>query len=382
MPDPNPFLLLERNARDDPRGLFLRTADDSITNADAVILAKQIAFELRRLGLAAGDVVAIDLPDRLGALFTWAVYHEAAISTVLPPGTRPDAAVPVRWLVSNHESAQHGDARSVHVDARFLQLVSENPYGIRPSEAAVDTLRIVFSSGTTGTPKAMAMGRHLERVFGAALPSWFAGGPVLSLMDLGTAAGIGELYLAVTAGQPYLCAGGAAPAEIIRLIRSAEVATLKGSPHKILALLDELEAEGGTLPSLTTVAISGTSMPAAAAERLRRSAPGCTVRINYGSTEAGGATSRRDASDDPADVGHPVPGTVLEIVDDRDQPVDPGTEGWIRYRSPGMAHGYLGDPEASARAFRDGWFHPGDRGVLRADGGLTLRTRTTDLLNA
>jgi acyl-CoA synthetase (AMP-forming)/AMP-acid ligase II len=47
-----------------------------------------------------------------------------------------------------------------------------------------------------------------------------------------------------------------------------------------------------------------------------------------------------------------------------------------------MVDRYLGDPGATARSFKDGWFYPGDMGLIRPDGGLTLAGRDSELLNA
>jgi acyl-CoA synthetase (AMP-forming)/AMP-acid ligase II len=47
-----------------------------------------------------------------------------------------------------------------------------------------------------------------------------------------------------------------------------------------------------------------------------------------------------------------------------------------------MVHEYLGAPDATRRAFRDGWFYSGDLGFIRPDGGLALTGRETEVLNA
>src|SRR5690606_316615 len=98
--------------------------------------------------------------------------------------------------------------------------------------------------------------------------------------------------------------------------------------------------------------------------------------------EAGGATSRLYESDDPFDAGHITPGSSVEVVDEDDVPLPQGEVGRIRHRSFGMVHEYVGEPEATARAFRGGWFYPGDLGFIRSDGGLTLTGRETEVLNA
>lgn len=381
MPE-NPFLYLQRNADERPTAAFLRTPTRTISNADAVVEVKKLAYELRRLGVTAGQVVALDVPDALSVVFTEAIYHEAAISTVIPPGHVVGEAFRVDWVFSSRAAHPQGDARMVPVDATFLQRVAENPYGIRPSEEPIETLRIVFSSGTTGRPKAVALGRDMERAMDAALDSWVQAAPSLCLMDTGTVAGVGEFFLSVKAGVPYLSTAGHDDAAIVRLIDAAQVRTLRGSPNQLAALVDELDAQGRTIPSVATVISSGTFLPPRVAERIRAVTEGCMLLTGYGSTEAGSGAQRVYTSADPYDAGQIARGTTLEIVDDQHRPVPAGVTGRIRYRSFGMATGYLGDPEATASAFHEGWFYPGDLGHLREDGGLTLAGRESERLNA
>jgi acyl-CoA synthetase (AMP-forming)/AMP-acid ligase II len=123
-------------------------------------------------------------------------------------------------------------------------------------------------------------------------------------------------------------------------------------------------------------------MPTALATRLRRRTEGCEVYTLYGSTEATIATARYYDSDDPFDAGLPFAGSEIEIVDDADERLPSGQVGRIRHRHPNMITGYLGDPESTARNFRNGWFYPGDLGFIRPDGGLTLAGRSSELLNS
>ena len=377
----NPFLYLQQHSDRTPDAVFSRTPERAVTYREAVTLVTQFAYELRRLGMRAGDVVAIDLPDALSILVTEAVWHESGITTVIPDGVViPE--VGVRWMLTNRASTPQPGATVVRVDAAFLQHVQENPTGIRPSEVPVDILRIAYSSGTTGTPKAIALSRALEAALDAELEVWFQRGATLTLMDSGTPWGLGEFFFSVKRGQQYLCLGGGGAPAAVRLIELGDARILKGSPAQLAALVDVLEAEGRTLPHIHTVMFAGTVMPPGVAERLRRVTEGGTIIGVYGSTEAGGAAARLYDTDDPFDAGRPQPGSQLEIVDDDDVPVPAGTVGRIRHRSPGMAHEYIGDPAATAEAFRGGWFYPGDRGFFRPDGGLTLTGRETEVLNA
>jgi len=102
--------------------------------------------------------------------------------------------------------------------------------------------------------------------------------------------------------------------------------------------------------------------------------------VRYGATECGAismAGPNQHDADDP--VGVPCAGVEVEIVG-RSVPARVGETGEIRVRAPGMATGYLDSPDDTAKRFRDGWFHPGDLGILRSDGQLVVLGRTDDMI--
>jgi acyl-CoA synthetase (AMP-forming)/AMP-acid ligase II len=222
----------------------------------------------------------------------------------------------------------------------------------------------------------------MEQLMDAALATWFQAGPNLTTMDTGTAPGLGELFLSVKAGHPFLSVGGATAEATARMITDQSVRTLKGSLAQVVELVDHVESAGGALATIDVVQVIGTSVPPTVAARLRAITGGCRIISTYGSTEAGSATFRAYDSDDPFDAGPIAPGAMVEIVDDQDAPLPQGEIGRIRYRSYGMVQGYYGDPEATVLGFKNGWFYPGDLGLLRADGGLTLAGRESEILNA
>lgn len=76
-----------------------------------------------------------------------------------------------------------------------------------------------------------------------------------------------------------------------------------------------------------------------------------------------------------------VPGQPVEVVDEADRPVGNGQFGRVRVGTGGGPTSYMNDLEATARFFKDGYFYPGDLGVIRADGRLALHGRLTDVIN-
>ena len=87
-----------------------------------------------------------------------------------------------------------------------------------------------------------------------------------------------------------------------------------------------------------------------------------------------------DLEEHGASVGRPVFAVEAEVVDASDGPLAAGETGRLRYRGPGVATGYHGDPEASREAFRDGWFYPGDLAAIDREGFVTLKGRAKDMI--
>jgi acyl-coenzyme A synthetase/AMP-(fatty) acid ligase len=107
------------------------------------------------------------------------------------------------------------------------------------------------------------------------------------------------------------------------------------------------------------------------------------VTTVYGSTE-NATTASAPAElihETPDAVGFVVPGVTVEIVSDTGQALRPGTEGLVRIKSPYAVDRYMGDPAAAARTFRDGWFFPGDLGILDSHNLLRITGRHDSVLN-
>lgn len=107
------------------------------------------------------------------------------------------------------------------------------------------------------------------------------------------------------------------------------------------------------------------------------------VRVDRAALTAG--TVQPAGGDDPGavefmDVGLPVPGCQVRIVDDAGCVAGDGQVGRIEVRGPNVAAGYHGDPAATAEVFVDGWLRTGDLGFLRDDGRLCVTGRSKDVV--
>lgn len=103
--------------------------------------------------------------------------------------------------------------------------------------------------------------------------------------------------------------------------------------------------------------------------------------VRYASTESGAIAMAGPGEHDEAEsVGRPLPGVELQIVDTDDTPLPSGSTGRIRLRASGMATGYVNSPQQTEQRFRDGWFWPGDMGLIREDGSLIVMGRADDMM--
>ncbi len=104
--------------------------------------------------------------------------------------------------------------------------------------------------------------------------------------------------------------------------------------------------------------------------------------ITYGTNETGtvSAASFSEVFNLSGTVGHPFEKVTMEIVDKNDIPLPSGKIGQIRIMHPGMAKYYLYDDKATNKAFRNGWFYPGDLGKLTGDGQLVHMGRADHMM--
>jgi malonyl-CoA/methylmalonyl-CoA synthetase len=108
---------------------------------------------------------------------------------------------------------------------------------------------------------------------------------------------------------------------------------------------------------------------------------GHTILERYGMSETLMLTSNLLEGERRAGtVGYPLPGVSVALRDSRGARVTLGEVGEVWVKGPTVCSGYWQNPDATAAAFRDGWFATGDLGQLDAGGCLTLRGRATELI--
>ena len=240
--------------------------------------------------------------------------------------------------------------------------------------------RVATSSGTTGEAKAIGFSWfQIEARF----PSFLRAAPQLMtrmLALVGPEMGGFEASLCTWACGGTVVFGPRTPGELAELLPRLAPSALAGAPIQLQAILSALPKGSLPMPNMG-VCLFGAHSPADLKREigLRLS---CHSFNLYGSTEAGlMAWASLGRLAEPTAVGFIPPWVDLEIVDHQDHPCAAGEAGVLRVRGPGVAAEYLHDRTATAAHFRQGWFYPGDAGLLTGDGCLHLHGRTTDVLN-
>ncbi|MRD45669.1 class I adenylate-forming enzyme family protein [Caenimonas koreensis] len=243
--------------------------------------------------------------------------------------------------------------------------------------------RLFTSSGTTGVPKVIGHStRTLETSVLRQLSMEPASrGPNLSMMWMSTIGGFGTVQTTLWHGTALVMATGVQ--QTLRYTGLYRVANLRASPQQLQGLVSLVAGRIVRFPNLERIEVGGSSIPTAVMISARATLCPNVVGV-YGSTETALVAQAPGAvlHSVPDAAGFVVPGAQARIVDDEGQPLGFDVEGHVQTRSPYMACEYIGDPQGTARAFKDGWFVPGDLGVLRADGLLRITGRADEMINA
>jgi len=161
------------------------------------------------------------------------------------------------------------------------------------------------------------------------------------------------------------------------------VTKLFAPPTVWISLLRSPEFDTTDLSPLRKGYYGASAMPVEVLREMQRRLPEVRLWNFYGQTEmAPLATilSPEDQLTHAGSAGHAALNVETAVVDDHDRLVPAGTVGEIVHRSPHAMLAYYRDEEKTAEAFRHGWFHSGDLGVLDADGRLSVVDRKKDMI--
>jgi acyl-coenzyme A synthetase/AMP-(fatty) acid ligase len=330
-------------------------------NIEDVIFHAAVLLSLTRLGMITLSLAesSVSVPIKIDALITTA--------------TATTPSVNIGGIIPAELSWTEGDGQSL--ETQLLPQTHED-----------DFCRIILTSGTTGEPKAVAishkllakrMGRH-SSVFGNRL-----GTCSRIYSDFPISSSLGFQFLI----QTLWCGGiaffpGDDFAATLRAFEDYKVQCLVGSPGGFETLLRWFDSVPSYQSSIEVIFCGGDVLSRSLSDRLR--ARICSnIIVAYGSTEASmSATAHaHEIADVSQAVGFVTPGVTVQIVDTAGTILPAGQEGRVRVRSEYAVDGYFRNTAGTSERFHDGWFFPGDLGVLQSDGLLVISGREKAVLS-
>lgn len=282
--------------------------------------------------------------------------------------TTPDLAATARL------AAPHGCA--------LLDAEAEWPAAPAPPEAGGedDPVLLIYTSGTTGCPKGALLDQravaanalNAEAAFGLS-----ADDRVLTVLPMFHAGGLNiQTTPALMVGAEVVLLPRFEPADFLASLALHRPTLTLLVPAVMQALVTHPGWASADLSSLRAVGAGSSEVPLSLIEAFH--ARGIPVQQVYGATETGPIAivqTREEALSAPGSLGHPARQVEARVVDPAGRDLPPGRPGEIQLRGPQLARGYWNAPEATAGAFRDGWFASGDVGLRDAEGRFWFTDR-------
>jgi long-chain acyl-CoA synthetase len=399
----NLMMLLEMSASAFGDRVVVQNGSDRLTYAELLRTAGAAAVQLRASGaerMAVLDVNSLAVPIGLFAS-AWAGVPFVPLNYRLT-GSELDRLIErisPCYLAAEPERAVGLSGRPHTTVVSRDEFVSRaRAGGETAGEWAVDADDIavlLFTSGTTGDPKAAAL-RHKHLV------SYILGSVEFGSADESDAtlvsvppyhvAGIASILSSVYAARRIMQLPTFSAEAWIELARSERITNAMVVPTMLVRIIDAIEREGSAdLPHLRALSYGGARMPLAVIERAMKLLPDTGFTNAYGLTETSSTIAvltpedhRAAAGSDDwavrrrlASVGTALPSVTIEIRNEAGDVLGPGERGEIFVCGEQISGEYLG-VDASLDA--DGWFRTRDGGWLDADGYLFVEGRTDDVI--
>jgi fatty-acyl-CoA synthase len=407
--------VLRRTSARTPDKLAVVAEDVRQTFGEFNSSVNRLSAGLAAEGVAVGDRVAVLSHNcyEYAAL----TFAAAKIGAIL---------VPINFMLSGPEVGfilQHAGARHLIVEDTLAEIaaealtVAETPAGARgwiglagrppaPGWTPVrdwlqsgsdvepevpvaddDPVQLMYTSGTESRPKgAMLTSRSLIAQY------------VSCIVDGGMTSDDVELHALpmyhcaqlhcffvpdVYLGATSIILPGPTPAEVLAAIERHGVTKFFAPPTVWISLLRSPEFERTDLSSLRKGYYGASAMPVEVLAEIQRRLPALRLWNFYGQTELAPVATilpPEEQASRAGSAGRPVLNVETVLLDDDGRPVPAGTVGEIAHRSPQIVLGYWNDEARTADAFRNGWFHSGDLGVMTPDGYLSVVDRKKDMI--
>ncbi len=411
------YAILARRAQAHPDRVAIVDHRGPVTYAELLARVDHVAAGLHGLGIGAGDVVTIQLPNWAEFAYVFfACERVGAVANQIGPDYRSRE---VEYILRFSESRAYVSPASFK-DFDYGAMIQELRAGLpelksvivlgRPAEGTValedliagarpapgfrphqmdanDIMRMAFTSGTTGNPKGVMHSFNTtlpaSRIVNEAM-AVTERDVLLVYLPLGLNWGYLTLLQSIMVGARAVLLDRFSARAALTLIERERVTFIPSAPASIIAMLNDPELSRFELGSLRVVVTGGASCPIDTIRAFRTRMPVHLIEL-YGMLETGFHTFTR-LSDDPeavtGTIGRAADGMGLRLIDEHAHDVPPGAEGEIAAEGPCVHLGYYKNETANAELFTaDGWFRTGDLGQLDAAGNVKIVGRLKEMIN-
>jgi long-chain acyl-CoA synthetase len=392
---------LTASAARTPNRPALRHDGVVVTYADLDRSSAQVAGFLAGLGVEAGDRVGLMLPNVPDfAACYYAILRIGAVvvpMNVLLKEREVDfylADSEARILLAWHDFAQPAQAGASRAGANCV-LVGTPTFddllaGLEANfdvvgRAADDTAVILYTSGTTGTPKGAEL-THANLTSNANVTVDLFGvdesAVVLGALPLFHAFGqTCALNVSVQVGACLTLIPRFDPERALSIIERDKVTVFEGVPTMYAAMLHHPQAAEFDVSSLTLCVSGGAALPLEVMRGFEKLF-GCIIVEGYGLSETSPVASFNHPGRPrkPGSIGTPVRGVEMKVVDEKGAELPTGEVGEIAIRGDNVMKGYWRRPDATAEAIVDGWFRSGDLARVDSDGYFFIVDRKKDMI--
>jgi cyclohexanecarboxylate-CoA ligase len=327
----------------------------------------RVAAGLKKKGIGAGDVVAIQLPNVPEFLIAHLAINR--IGAVMCTVHMPYRGAEIETILA-HSSAK------LFINSVELEEAEPLPDS-HPSPDSRDPFLLLYTSGTTASPKGVP---HSYRTMlgnsrmGAKELLLSADSRVLCAAPLSHLYGLFSLHCAWSVGACTVLLPAFKPDELAAMVEKHKPTALWSGPAHVAACRNAGLFDKHDWSSLKLAIVSGSMAPPALVRYFAERLPGCAVTQLWGMTELQAALYTRPGDGTEAaasSAGRPSPGTQIRV----------SVEGELQVRGPLTFSGYFQNEEANRTAFTpDGWFRSGDLAEQRGE-YYAITGRIKDVIN-
>ncbi len=390
--------LLANTAAAHPQAPAVVTAGGQLDYGDLLGRARRLAAALRGAGVRVGDRVVLLLENDLTCCVAiFASLMAGAVFVVINPQTRAeklgfviDDCAATALVTEAHLLRTAAPAASGRSTLRVVVCAGERPSIEGPTpltleealagpeldqtDASVplDLAALVYTSGTTGTPKGVMISHQAMLFTIGSLCDYLrldASDRILSVLPLAFTYGLYQLLTATAVGATLVLERSFTyPARVLERLVATEATTLPGVPSIFARLIAMHRKEPLRFPSVRRVTNAAAALPEAHLPVLGEIFPNAALYPMYGQTECARACYLDPAlvARKPGSVGKAIPGTELVILSPDGAKVAVGEVGILHVRGPHVMVGYWRRPEETERTLVPGRL-PGERMLCTHD---------------